>query len=172
MEKGLKKVVSYVTSVGFCINPSKSEAMVITKKANRANFGKFLKTSQGDIKIKDSNNILGLRLHQELNFKPQFVHLMAKVVRIRHDVLDVLKMGTRRQTLKVAFSKSTGIYTYGIGVQRIWTKRQYQKAQKQVNDLIRLVYDVKWQNEKSGMCLIYCRTKNGCCLTPTQVHCS
>ena len=58
-------------------------------------------------------------------------------------------MGTCRQIIKVAFSKSTGIYLYGLGVQRVWYKYQYQKAQKEVNDLIRLVYDIKWENENS-----------------------
>ena len=58
-------------------------------------------------------------------------------------------MGTKRQVLKNAFSRSTGVYSYGIGVQKVWTKQQYQKAQKQVNDLIRIVYDVKWAKEDS-----------------------
>ena len=149
LEKGLKKVVSYVTSVGFCINPSKSEAMIVCKNKERDLYGEVLKTSQGDIKIKRSNNILGLRLHEKLNFKPQYTHLMAKVVRMRYDLLDLLKIGTKCQLIKSAFQKCSGVYSYGIGVQKVWTKRQYSKAQKEVNDLIRLVYDVKWENENS-----------------------
>ena len=149
LESGLEKVVSYVTSVGFCINPSKSEAMIICKKKERGQYGDYLDTSQGRIKIKKSNNILGLRLHEKLNFKPQFTHLMEKIVRIKYDILDLLKIGTKRQLIKVAFSKCSGVYTYGIGVQKVWTKSQYSKAQKEVNDLIRITYDVKWDKENS-----------------------
>ena len=68
---------------------------------------------------------------------------------MKYDIIELLKLGTSRQVLKNAFAKSTGVYCYGMGVQRAWFKYQYQKAQKEVNDLIRLVYDVKWQNEDS-----------------------
>ena len=90
MEKGLKKVVSYVTSVGFCINPSKSEAMIICKNGERHLYGDYLETSQGKIKIKhDEVNVLGLRLDELLSFKPQYKHVMGKVTRMKYDVLDV-----------------------------------------------------------------------------------
>ena len=150
MERGLKKVVSYVTSVGFCINPSKSEAMIVCKNNERGLYKKELQTSQGCIKIKhDEVNILGNRIDEFLTFKPQYKHVMAKVVRMKYDILDVLKLGTCRQVLKAAFSKCNGVYTYGIGIQPVWTKKQYRDAQKEVNDLIRLVYEIKWMNEDS-----------------------
>ena len=159
MEKGLKKVVRYVTSVGFSINPSKSEIMIVGKEAKREKFGyikkvngkdkRFMKTSQGEIEMNDEPNTLGLRYDNKLTFRPQYNHLMKKVIRLKFDIIELLKIGTRRQLIKNAFAKSTGIYTYGIGVQRVWRKYQYSKAQKEVNDLIRLVYDIKWQNENS-----------------------
>ena len=149
MESGLKKVNDYVTSVGFCINPSKSEIFITCKKNRRGEFGKYLQTSQGEILIKRIVNFLGLRINDELSFKPQFTHLMWKITNMKYDIQEILRLGTCRQIVKVAFSKSTGVYLYGIGAQRMWFKYQYQKAQKQVNDLIRLVYDIKWENEKT-----------------------
>ena len=159
MEEGLKKVVTYVTSVGFCINPSKSEVMVVGKEQNRAKFGyirkvdgkdkRFIETSQGEMEMTEEPNTLGLRYDHKLTFLPQYKYLMKKVARMKHDIMELLKIGTKRQLIKNAFSKSSGIYTYGIGVQRVWRKYQYTKAQKEVNDLIRLVYDIKWQNENS-----------------------
>ena len=149
MEEGLDKVNKYVTSVGFCINPSKSEIFIYCKKNRRGEFGKVLLTSQGEITIKRIVNFLGLRINDELSFKPQFEHLMSRVVTLKHDIQELLRLGTCRQIIKIAFSKSSGVYLYGLGVQRVWHKYQYQKAQKEVNDLIRLVYGIKWENENS-----------------------
>ena len=97
----------------------------------------------------DEVNMLGLRFDYKLTFKPQYNYLMKKVAKLRYDILELLKLGTCRQVLKTAFSKSTGVYCYGIGVQRVWRQYQYTNAQKEVNDLIRLVYDIKWCKEKS-----------------------
>ena len=159
MEKGLTKVVTYVTSVGFSINPSKSEVMVVGKEANREAFGynrkvngknkRYLMTSQGEMEMTEEPNTLGLRYDHKLTFLPQYNHLMKRIGHMKYDIIELLKIGTKRQLIKNAFSKSSGVYTYGIGVQRVWRKYQYTKAQKEVNDLIRLVYDIKWQNENS-----------------------
>ena len=36
-----------------------------------------------------------------------------------------------------------------MGVQKVWKKYQYTNAQREVNNLIRLVYDIKWDKERS-----------------------
>ena len=159
MEKGLRKVVTYVTSVGFSINASKSEVMVVGKEINRAKFGyyrkvkgkdkRFIETSQGEMEMTDEPNTLGLRYDNKLTFLPQYKHIIKRIAHMKYDIMELLRIGTKRQLIKNAFSKSSGVYTYGIGVQRVWRKYQYTKAQKEVNDLIRLVYDIKWQNENS-----------------------
>ena len=146
----LKKTNEYVTSVGFKINASKSEIMLVSKdKTKKDLYGKFLETEMGDIEIKESLNILGLRINSRLTFEPQFNHLMSKVGGLRRDTLELIGMDTNRQILKNAFARSNGIYMYGIGIQKKWKQSQYRRAQREVNDLIRMVYDIKWQKEKS-----------------------
>ena len=146
----LKKTNEYVTSVGFKINASKSEIMLVSKdKTKKDAFGKFLETEMGNIEIKNSLNILGLRIDDKLSFEPQFNHLMTKVGNLRRDTLELIGMGTNRQILSNAFARSNGIYLYGIGIQKKWKQSQYRRAQREINDLIRLVYDIKWQKERS-----------------------
>ena len=150
IKEALKKTSDYVTSVGFKINASKSEIMIVSKdKKKRDVYGKYLSTEMGDIEIKDSLNILGLRIDSNLSFKPQFNHLMSKVGNLRRDTLELIGMGTNKQVLANAFARSNGIYLYGIGIQKQWKQSQYRRAQREVNDLIRLVYDIKWQKERS-----------------------
>ena len=150
IKDALRKTNEYVTSVGFKINAKKSEVMIVTTdKKKRECFGDVLQTEMGEMKIKQSLNILGLRIDCKLSFKPQFNHLMSKIGRLRKDIVELIGMGTNKQVLSNAFAKSNGIYLYGIGIQRKWTQRQYKRAQKEVNDLIRLVYNIKWKRENS-----------------------
>ena len=150
IKEALRKTSEYVTSVGFKINASKSEIMIVSKDKNkRDDFGEFLETEMGDIEIKNSLNILGLRIDNNLSFTPQFNHLMTKVGNLRRDTLELIGMGTNKQVLSNAFARSNGIYLYGIGIQKPWKQSQYRRAQREVNDLIRLVYDIKWQKERS-----------------------
>ena len=150
IEEALKKTNEYVTSVGFKINAKKSEVMIVSlDKKKRECFGDVLHTEMGDMEIKQSLNVLGLRFDTKLSFKPQFNHLMSKIGRLRKDVIELIGMGTNAQILSNAFAKSNGIYLYGIGIQRKWTQRQYKRAQKEVNDLIRMVYNIKWKRENS-----------------------
>ena len=150
IKTALRKTNEYVTSVGFKINASKSEIMLVSKdKSKKDAFGEYIETEMGDIEIKNSLNILGLRIDSKLSFEPQFNHLMSKVGNLRRDTLELIGMDTNRQILKNAFARSNGIYMYGIGIQKKWKQSQYRRAQREVNDLIRLVYNIKWQKEKS-----------------------
>ena len=150
IKEALKKTNDYVTSVGFKINAAKSEIMIVSKDKNKKDdFGKVLETEMGDIEIKNSLNILGLRIDSNLSFTPQFNHLMTKVGNLRRDTLELIGMGTNKQVLSNAFARSNGIYLYGIGIQKQWKQGQYRRAQREINDLIRLVYDIKWQKERS-----------------------
>ena len=79
LDEGLVKVANYVNSVGFCINPSKSEVLITCKKKARLEFGEKLTTALGEITIKKVVNFLGLRIDHDLTFKPQFTHLMGKI---------------------------------------------------------------------------------------------
>ena len=150
IKEALKKTNEYVTSVGFKINAKKSEVMIVSDdKKKRECFSDVLHTEMGDMEIKQTLNALGLRFDTKLSFKPQFNHLMTKVGRLRKDILELIGMGTNVQILSNAFAKSNGIYLYGIGIQKKWTQRQYKRAQKEINDLIRLVYNIKWKRENS-----------------------
>ena len=150
ISEALKKTNDYVTSVGFKINAKKSEVMIVTEdKKKRDWFGEVLNTEMGEMKIKESLNILGLRVDNKLTFKPQFNHLMTKIGRLRKDTIELIGMGTNKEILSNAFAKSNGIYLYGIGMQGRWTQRQYKRAQREVNDLIRMVYNIKWKRELS-----------------------
>ena len=150
IKEALKRTNEYVTSVGFKINAKKSEVMIVSMdKKKRECFGDVLHTEMGEMEIKQSLNVLGLRFDTRLTFKPQFNHLMTKIGRLRKDIIELLGMGTNSQILSNAFAKSNGVYLYGIGIQKRWTQRQYKRAQKEVNDLIRMVYNIRWKRENS-----------------------
>ena len=124
--------------------------MIVTGDNKKANhFGEFLVTEMGNIEIKEHLNILGLRVDNKMSFAKQYSHLMSKVGNLRRDTLELIGMGTNKQILSNAFARSNGIYLYGIGIQRKWKQSQYRRAQREVNDLIRMVYNIKWKRENS-----------------------
>ena len=150
IDDALRKTNDYVTSVGFKINPKKSEIMMVANDKKKLNtFEDVLNTTMGDIKIKQTINVLGLRINTKMGFLPQFNHLMSKVANLRKDTIELIGMGTNKQILSNAFAKSNGIYLYGIGIQKRWKQSQYRRAQREVNDLIRMVYNIKWKRESS-----------------------
>ena len=131
------------------MNPSKTECIIFGNKKKRDELGNKVETPIGEITAKDEANILGLRIDNNLSFGPQFEHVMKKMYTVQTDILELIGYGTSRQTLKAAFSKSCGIYLYGIGIQPKWTNKRYNALQAQVLKAIRRIYDIRWDRENS-----------------------
>ena len=152
-ERGWKKTKEYVQTVGFKINPTKSEAMHFGPKAKIKKLEKivetedgekrFIETSDGLIEVKEEIKILGLRIDEKMTFAPQFEHVVKKLKAIKYIMYDLLGGGTSRQLIKVAFSKSAGVYLYGIGIQPKWTDEQYKTVQSIIKDCIKIAYGTK-----------------------------
>ena len=149
IDEALRKTDKYVKSVGFCINASKSEILIVGNSSKTRILKGSIHTCIGEIEIKNEINVLGLRFDNKLSFKPQYEHLMKKVRLLRKDVMDLIGLGTNKQILKDAFAKSNGVYLYCIGAQRKWFKYQYRNTQKEILDLIRTIYNIKWQKSDS-----------------------
>ena len=147
-EKGWKKTKEYVQAVGFKINPSKSEGLHFGPSDKVKKLGDFIHTCDGDIQVKKELKFLGLWIDNNLSFKPQYEYVIKKMRSIRAIVYDLVGMGTSRQILKVAISKAAGIYLYGLGIQPKWSDTQYKTLQSLIKDIIKCVYDVKFNGFK------------------------
>ena len=150
---GWKRTKEYVEAVGFKINPSKSEALHFGPKSKKERLEKiiqtekgpkrFIETTDGMIEVKDEIKILGIRIDENLTFKPQFEHVIKKLTAVKYIMYDLIGSGTSRQLIKVAFSKSAGVYLYGIGIQPEWTIDNYKKVQSLLKECIKIAYGVK-----------------------------
>ena len=149
IDDAFKRTNDFVETVGFKMNPSKTECIVFGNKDKRIKAGDSVNTPIGKITIEEQVNILGLRVDQNFSFLPQFLHVMKKLKGVQICILELIGMGTSRQILKVGFSKSCGIYLYGIGIQPKWTEKQYHMVQAEVLKAIRRIYGIKWNRENS-----------------------
>ena len=152
-KEGWKRTKEYVQAVGFKINPTKSEALHFGPKAKTDRLEKivqtddgpkrFIETSDGLIEVKEEIKILGLRIDEKMTFEPQFEHVVKKLKAIKFIMYDLLGGGTSRQLIKVAFSKSAGVYLYGIAIQPKWTDTQYKTVQSLIKECIKIAYGTK-----------------------------
>ena len=146
--KGWEKTKEYVEAVGFKINPSKSEGLHFGPTEKVKKLGQWINTCDGNIEVKKELKFLGLWIDNNLSFKPQYEHVIKKMKTVRAIVYDLIGMGTSRQIIKVAISKAAGIYLYGLGIQPKWTETQYKTLQSLIKDIIKCVYDVKFNGFK------------------------
>ena len=149
IDEAFKRTNDFVETVGFKMNPTKTECIIFGNAAKRKEAGDSVTTPIGVIKIEKIVNVLGLRIDQRFSFLPQFLHVMKKMKSIQICLLELIGIGTNRQILAVAFSKSCGIYLYGLGIQPKWSQKQYAALQAEVLKAIRRIYKIKWNKENS-----------------------
>ena len=92
--------------------------------------------------------MLGIRIDNKLSFIKQYEHVLKKLKAIKFIMYDLIGGGTSRQLVKVAFSKSAGVYLYGLGIQPKWTDDQYKNVQSLIKECIKIAYGTKVNNFK------------------------
>ena len=150
IKEAFDRILIYAESVGFKLNPSKTEAFAVGRNKEENGVGATIMTPIGEIELKTTDIcILGLRIDDRLTFKPQYKHVIQRMNGVTKDIFELLEYGTEREVLKFSYSKSCGIYLYGLAIQPKWTQKAYSKLQSIVLKHIRIIYGIKWNLENS-----------------------
>ena len=147
-DKAIERTFEFVSTIGFKINPDKSECMHVGDQRKIKKMEKVIKTKVGNITVKKDTNFLGLRINDKLSFEPHYKHVMAKLKGIEKLVFDLKGLGTKRQVVANAFSRSSGLYLYGLGIQPKWSKKKYNDMQSIVYNALCAIYDTKMRRKK------------------------
>ena len=121
INEAINRILIYAESVGFKINPSKTEVFAVGRNKVANGVTSKIDTPIGEIELKKIVCILGLRIDDNLTFRPQFLHVIRRMNGITKDIYELLNYGTNKEVLKFAYSKSCGIYLYGLAIQPKWT---------------------------------------------------
>lgn len=126
-------------------------------KADTMNNKNVIETALGDIHTKKEVNFLGIRFNNKLDFTPQIEHVTRCLEQQLGAVHSIINMGYRSQITKIAKSVLGGKFSYALGIMPPWTIAQYIKAQKHLNDAIKLILGISNGSEGSWPQRKFCR---------------
>ena len=139
----------YTTNCGFRINNLKSEITIFGNPKLAKEFPEIFQSPAGPIKRKREVDVLGIRVTDKLDFKPQIEHIIGKCEWHARNIKRIKKYAIKKHILRVLFSVMMGSINYGLGIMPQWTVEQYKAAQSKLCAAIRYVLNIgQVQNQK------------------------